>query len=87
MQQAETQLQSVFANYTSFPGPAQEGLLDMMFNMGPNKFTADKWPSFFAAVNATPPDWNTAAIQSHRTGVSDARNDAVRALFQQAAGG
>jgi GH24 family phage-related lysozyme (muramidase) len=86
MEQAQSYLRDAFDNYDSFPQPAREGLLDMMFNIGPAKFTAAKWPSFFAAVTATPPNWTEAANQCHRAGISAARNDAVRQLFLDAAG-
>jgi GH24 family phage-related lysozyme (muramidase) len=87
MELAQGYLRNAFPNYDSFPQKAQEGLLDMMFNMGPGKFTQQKWPSFFAAVNATPPDWTAAANQCHRAGISDTRNSVVRQLFLDAASG
>jgi GH24 family phage-related lysozyme (muramidase) len=86
MLQAECDLQDAFPSYDSFPDSAKEGLLDMMFNIGPTKFTKGNWPHFFAAVQATPPIWATAAMECHREDVNDARNDAVKRLFQQAAG-
>jgi GH24 family phage-related lysozyme (muramidase) len=87
MEAAEGHLMNAFSGYGNFPEPAKEGLLDMMFNLGPTKFTAANWPNFFAAVNATTPDWNKAANECHREGISENRNDVIKGLFQQAAGG
>lgn len=79
---SQAQLRIAFARYDTFPEPAQEALLDMMFNMGAGKFTSAKWPSLFAACNAG--DWMTAAAQSRRNGIQQSRNDAIAGLFRQA---
>ncbi|MCY2967334.1 MAG: hypothetical protein NT069_27480 [Planctomycetota bacterium] len=86
MERAQGYLRTAFPDYDNFPQPAREGMLDMMFNMGPGKFTAAHWPNFFAAVNSATPDWNKAANQSHRSGISSTRNSIVRQLFLDAAG-
>lgn len=72
-----------FASLDDYPDAAQDALLDMMFNIGPTKFTKSKWPSLFAAVENK--DWTAAAAQSHRADVSDDRNNAIRDLFLSAA--
>jgi GH24 family phage-related lysozyme (muramidase) len=79
---AASNLQIRFPALDSYPDPAQDALLDMIFNIGLTKFTGDDWPSLFAAVKSQ--DWKTAAAQSHRTDVPDARNNAIRDLFLSA---
>jgi GH24 family phage-related lysozyme (muramidase) len=76
-------LSQKFAGLDAFPDDAQDALLDMIFNIGPGNFSATKWPSLFAAVNAT--DWITAAAQSNRPAVSADRNAAIKQLFLNAA--
>jgi GH24 family phage-related lysozyme (muramidase) len=78
----EDSLRNTFANYDSFPQKAQEGLIDMAFNLGIGKLTS-AFPNFVAAVQQQ--DWTTAADECHRTGISDDRNDAVKQLFLDAA--
>lgn len=82
----EQQLQAQFALYGSFPASAQEGLMDMGFNLGVAKLISG-FPTFIAAVRANPPQWTTAAAECHREGISDDRNDFVEALFNSAANG
>jgi GH24 family phage-related lysozyme (muramidase) len=72
-----------FPSLDDYPDPAQDALLDMMFNIGVTKFTKNKWPSLFAAVESK--DWTTAAAESHRPDVPDGRNNAIRDLFLSAA--
>lgn len=76
------QLENQFAGFDNFPAPAQEGLVDMVFNLGISNLV-NGFPTFTAAVQNK--DWNTAANQCHRQGISDARNDFVKNLFLAAA--
>jgi GH24 family phage-related lysozyme (muramidase) len=87
METAESTLPNKFNGYSGFPASAKEGLIDMIFNIGATRFNATKWPNFFAAVNANPPDWTTAANESNRPQVSDDRNLEVRNLFLSASHG
>lgn len=81
---AASDLADRFPSLDDYPEAAQDALLDMMFNIGKTKFTKNKWPSLFAAVEKK--DWKTAAAESHRSDVPDGRNDAIRDLFLSAAG-
>lgn len=82
MASVESQLQSRFPGYQSFPQPAKEGLVDMGFNLGVGKLMST-FKLFVAAVNKQ--DWATAAKQCHRNGIQAARNQQVMDLFSQAA--
>jgi GH24 family phage-related lysozyme (muramidase) len=76
----ETQLASILPGWNSFPEPAQEALFDMGFNLGIRGL--EKFVKMLAAVNAG--DWETAAEECTRSGISGARNQATAALFRQA---
>jgi GH24 family phage-related lysozyme (muramidase) len=80
VQAFETQLAATLPNWNSYPGPAQEALFDMAFNLGLGGL--QKFPKLLAAIDAG--DWATAAAQSHRQGIGDARNHEIAALFQSA---
>jgi GH24 family phage-related lysozyme (muramidase) len=79
----EAGVRANFQNYNSYPGPAQDALLDMAFNLGVHGLVAH-FPHLKAAAEAQ--DWNTCAAQCHRNGIGDARNQKTAALFQMAAG-
>jgi GH24 family phage-related lysozyme (muramidase) len=76
----ESALQAQFPQWSAYPESAQEGLFDMAFNLGIAGLR--KFPQFLAAVEAR--DWEDAAAQCHRVGVSEDRNQQVAALFRQA---
>jgi GH24 family phage-related lysozyme (muramidase) len=78
----EQQLATNFSEYDNFPASAQEGLVDMVFNLGIGSLI-NSFPTFTAAVRAK--DWNKAAAECHRQDISDERNDFVKELFQKAA--
>jgi GH24 family phage-related lysozyme (muramidase) len=77
----ETGLRANFRDYDSYPEPAQDALLDMAFNLGVHGLV-EHFPHLKAAAEAK--DWSTCAKQSHRNGISDARNQKTAALFQSA---
>ena len=54
---AVTDLTAVFADFGTFPTPAANALIDMMFNLGLPRFREFK--NMIAAINGR--DWNTAA--------------------------
>lgn len=83
LQTVENQLKGQFGKYENFPAKAQEGLVDMGFNLGVARLMRE-FPSFVAAVRVE--NWSTAANECHRQGVSAERNDFVADLFRQAAG-
>jgi GH24 family phage-related lysozyme (muramidase) len=77
----QTLLKGSFADFDKFPTTAQEGLLDMMFNLGRSGLM-NKFPKFLEAVKKQ--DWKTAALQCKRNGIQQLRNDEVRKLFEDA---
>jgi GH24 family phage-related lysozyme (muramidase) len=81
----EGQLRGQFPDYDTYPQQAQAGLIDMGFNLGVHKLIS-KFPIFVGAVRDK--NWATAAAECHRKApISDERNDAVKQLFLDAAGG
>jgi len=76
----EAQLLKALPNWNSYPGPAQEALFDMAFNLGLGGLL--KFPTLLKAVDEG--DWATAAAQCHRRGIQDSRNQATAQLFLQA---
>ena len=80
VQSFEAQLAATLPKWNSYPQPVQEALFDMAFNLGLGGLK--KFPRMLAAIDAG--DWNTAASQSHREGIADARNREIAALFQSA---
>jgi GH24 family phage-related lysozyme (muramidase) len=69
--------------FVGYPAPAREALLDMGFQLGPSGLL-DKFPRMCAA--AANGEWAVCAEECHSLGISEARNQARVALFQQAAG-
>ena len=80
VQAFEAQLAATLPNWNSYPEPVQEALFDMAFNLGLGGLK--KFPRMLEAVDAG--DWNTAAAQSHRQGIGEARNQEIAALFRSA---
>jgi len=78
---AETDLKGIFSAYDGFPVSAQEGLIDMAFNLGKTNFL--KFSKFIDACRAK--DWAMAAAECDRQGIPDERNDEVRSLFESVA--
>lgn len=70
-----------FAQFASFVEPAQDGTLDMAFNLGVRGLVT-KFPRFTKAASRQ--DWAACAAECERSGVSPSRNEAVRNLFLQA---
>jgi GH24 family phage-related lysozyme (muramidase) len=69
-------LSNTFARIDDFPENAKLALTDMCYNLGSFRH----WPKLVAAVNAC--DWTTAAAESHRNGIGDARNKMTFDLFE-----
>ena len=76
------QLRANLPKFDTYPAPAQAALFDMAYNLGIGGLK--KFPHMLAAVDAG--DWETAAQQSHRNGIQDARNNETAALFRQCLG-
>jgi GH24 family phage-related lysozyme (muramidase) len=69
--------------WNTYPEAAQEALFDMAYNLGIGGLL--KFKKCLAACAAG--DWTTAAAQSTRLGIPDARNDAIKQLFLSCAQG
>ena len=72
--------------FDGFPLPARRALVDMAWQYGDESSTRGLagFPSMLAACNSDPPDWATAAIESH--GECSAERNAWRAqMFEEAA--
>lgn len=70
-----------FPNFSTFPEPAQEALLDMAFQLGPSGLV-NKFPNLTAAVKEQ--KWDLCATRCHRAGIQEWRNKATVDLFSQA---
>lgn len=82
VQRFTSQLAANLPNWNNYPAPAQAALFDMAYNLGIGGLK--KFHNLLAAVDAA--NWETAAQECHRMGISDARNQETAALFRQAAG-
>ncbi|KQN46910.1 hypothetical protein ASE93_12425 [Serratia sp. Leaf50] len=80
----QSALESLYSGYGDFPADAKVALHDMIYNLGLTNLK-NEFPNFNAAINRR--DWNTAAAESHRTGIQDARNDATKNQLLSAAKG
>jgi GH24 family phage-related lysozyme (muramidase) len=76
-----SQLDHVAPGWQKYPENAQQALFDMVYNLGAGGLS--KYPKMLAAAAAG--DWSTAAAESHRNGIPDARNQEIRDLFQSCA--
>jgi GH24 family phage-related lysozyme (muramidase) len=76
----EAALMKTFPQWSSYPEPAQEALFDMAFNLGIAGL--HKFPKLLAAVDSR--NWEIAAAECQRQGISEARNQQTAALFHQA---
>ncbi len=67
--------------FYSIPIPAQEALVDMMFNLGPNRYR--KFGEFKKAIAKG--DYLKAAQECNRIGIQAVRNNYVKKLLRKAA--
>ncbi len=79
----EISLLHALPEFEVYPSQAKQALMDMMYNIGPTRFTPARWPAFYQAVYDR--DWAKAALESHREGISDIRNTNILNLFNDAA--
>ena len=75
-------LKTQYPGYGGYPQPAQEALLDMIYNLGAGGLA--KYKQLKAAVQAG--DWQEASAQSHRNGIQASRNTWTAQQFLAAAG-
>jgi hypothetical protein len=78
----DKQLPGLYPDYADFPDAAKLPLLDMIYNLGETKLR-DEYIDFNAAVLAR--EWTIAAVECHRNGPNEARNDWTKAQFNLAA--
>lgn len=78
----DTNLHTIYPDFDTYPAAVKKVLYDMIYNLGPSGIE-NKFPSFTAAIKAR--DWQKAADESHRTGISETRNDYVKNLLEKAA--
>jgi GH24 family phage-related lysozyme (muramidase) len=71
------QLDRLVPGWTDYPENAQQALFDMVYNLGQGGLS--KYHKLLEACAAG--DWTTAAAESHRNGIPDERNEAIRQLF------
>ncbi len=69
----EAGLVRVFPAFESFSEGQQLGLFDLIYQAGEGGIKHG-FPSMCRAINATPPDWQRAAKESHRLKSSEQRN-------------
>ena len=83
-------LRDIFPEFDDYPVSAQQALLDMQYNLGSTNFRASRivngqqkgWPKLFKAVEKQ--NWAQAAMESHRIGVGEKRNDRTGSWFNDA---
>src|SRR5207248_426111 len=74
----EAQLTHSFPEYQSYPAHIQEGLMDMVFNLGIGTLN-NSFPDFCTLVKAKL--WAKAAEKCHRLKINEERNKFVKDLF------
>jgi len=72
-------LRKEFPEFDDFSPQRQRALMDMQYNLGSTKFRRKNWPSLFDAVDQK--DWERAARESNRKGISNKRNKNIRDKF------
>ena len=77
----ESELNSNFIGYKTYPIPARRALLDMIYNLGIGKLL--KYKKLKDAVEVG--DWKTSAKECHRNGPPVERNEWTKNLFLEAA--
>ncbi len=75
-------LLGLFPYFGNYPQSVQIALWDMAYNLGVDGLSG-KFPNFCLSIQDE--DWATAALESHRTGIGEERNDHIRDLFLEAA--
>jgi GH24 family phage-related lysozyme (muramidase) len=75
-------LQSRFPQFQDFPNPAQVGIIDMVYGLGPAGLFRG-FPKFCSAVDRK--DWAACATEGIRGNVSQSRNQELQELFREAA--
>jgi len=77
----EAGLRDDFLGFLNYPDQVRLGLIDMAFSLG-NHGLVTKFPALTAAARAG--DWATCGKECRRRGISVARNEEVKKLFEAA---
>ena len=86
------ELKNKLPKFDAYPLSVRQALLDIQFNLGDTKFQTEiydartkkwkpGWPKLIKAVEEQ--DWETAAKESHRKGISEGRNRRVADWFRE----
>jgi GH24 family phage-related lysozyme (muramidase) len=78
----EVSVEAYFQGYVQYPPPAQDGLIDMDFNLGTHRLVSEYSKLKVAAEER---NWRACAAECFRRGVAETRNAQTRDLFLQAA--
>ena len=80
LEKSYNELEQKIDNFNKFPTSVKQALVDMQFNMGNKKFSADTWPKLFKAIDNR--DWQTAAKEaSQRKDVQKSRREWTYKMF------
>jgi GH24 family phage-related lysozyme (muramidase) len=77
----EAAIRAQLPAFDSWPEPVQEAVFDIAFNVGVGGLL--RFRRMLAAIAEH--DWQAAAVQSHRNGISEDRNKEIAALFSAVA--
>jgi GH24 family phage-related lysozyme (muramidase) len=78
------ELRKLFPEFDAYPARVRAALIDMSYNLGTQRLRT-QFKRFHAAITAR--NWGAAAVECHRNGVQDSRNDWTRRAFEAAAAG
>lgn len=84
IQDSMNEVSIIFPDFSNYPIPAQQVLVEMNFNMGAGQFSEKNWPRLFESIRNE--DWATAATECHRFQLQEERNNWARDKFLEAAG-
>jgi GH24 family phage-related lysozyme (muramidase) len=77
----ENELKGKIPRFDELPYNARKSLMDMQYNMGNNRFVAEKWPSFYKALDKR--DYAEMARQSRRKDVHERRNKEIYDMLME----
>lgn len=78
------ELNHALPRWTTYPEVVQEAVMDMAYNLGARRFVGGMYPKMLLALGQS--NWNVAAGESSRNGISKERNQEIAALIRSAIG-